>query len=43
MNKLTDIPKSEVPSVVKEALRASASKVEVTKQVNGKYSVTCWK
>ena len=40
MSELTDIPKSEVPSVVEEALRADASKVEVTKQANGKYSVT---
>ena len=32
--------KSEVPSVVEEALRADASKVNVTKQDNSKYNVS---
>ncbi len=40
MSKLIDIPKSEVPSVVEEALRDDASKVNVTKQDNGKYTVS---
>lgn len=40
MNELTDIPRSEVPSVVEEALRKNANKVEVTKQDNGKYTVS---
>ncbi len=40
MNQLKDIPRRVVPSVVKEALRADASKVKVTKQNNGKYTIS---
>ena len=40
MNELIDIPKNEVPSVVEEALRADASIINVTKQDNGKYTVS---
>ncbi len=32
MSELNDLPKSEVPSVVEEALRADASNIKVTKQ-----------
>ncbi len=39
MNELTDIPKSEVPSVVEEALRDNADSIKITKQANGKYTV----
>ena len=40
MSELQDIPKSQVPSVVEEALRANASEVNITKQDNGKYTVS---
>ncbi len=40
MSKLVDIPKSQVPSVVEEALRADARQVNVTEQDNGKYTVS---
>jgi len=40
MSELNDVPKSEVPSVVEEALRDSASKVTITKQGNGNYTVS---
>lgn len=39
MNELTDVPESDVPRVVKEALRDDASEVQVTKQPNGKFTV----
>lgn len=40
MNKLIDVPADQVPSVVKEALRADATRIEVTKQENGDYTVS---
>ncbi len=40
MSKLFDIPESEVPSVVGEALRADASEISITKQDNGKYTIS---
>lgn len=40
MQTLIDVPKEDVPSVVEEALRDDARNVTVTKQDNGKYTIS---
>ncbi len=40
MSELNDVPESEVPSVVEEALRDNATRVNITKQNDGKFTVT---
>ena len=40
MPQLTDIPEEQVPSVVEEALRDGVNKITITKQNDGKYTVS---
>ena len=39
MNQLNDIPQSEVPGVVEQALLAGAIKIKIEKQNDGNYTV----
>ena len=40
MNKLLDVPKQDVTSVVEEALRINAKKISIEEQDNGEYTVS---